>query len=504
MLRCCRFVLASLLLIVTSAPAASGAVVDQGSVGANLGRCLSQQAVDSTCILPFGQAATVDSAVTRLAVGAIDPANVLVLRPDATAPGRWTATAASANPAQWRERPGTSGDGTIIDTAIPLPAGARLALVNPLVGAGSTSELDLPAGQSSYEGQLADGASVPLQAVGSASIEPDADRDGWGDESADLCPGVAGPICAAANLRATLDVPVWAPSLLPVTARWSVTNAGDAPQPAWINWWARPGADTFTGPNGLTCAPGRTLDVGERAVPKASRSALLGARLEAAAPTGRSLVTGRTFFYETLPPDGEWRTCFVGVLTPGATVGGTIGGNGWTRFRQSYPGFALDAIAAFGVPVYGKIEQGAFVTRRATVVRTAADRPLNAYAARYVKVGPVMGAGSVVVKVTCYAPDAATPCPIRAQLRSSIGAKVLATMPVQQVAPGAEATLQLTVTRAGKRWLAAHPKTKTVRAVVTTTFANEYPIASSTAVPLIRSNAFRRELRAYVPRRSAR
>lgn len=469
----------------------------------SLGRCLRQQAVDTTCILPFGPVATVNSAVTRLAVGAVDPADVLVLRPDDSVPGRWTATAASDTPAQWRQRPETSGDATVIDTAIRVPAGARLALIDPLVSAGSATDLELPAGQASYTGQLVDGQSVPIQAAGSVTIEPDVDRDGWGDETADLCPGVAGPTCAAAKLRASLDVPFWAPSMLPVTARWTVTNDGDARQPVWINWWARPGADAFTGPEGLTCTAGRTLNVADRTVPASGRSPLLTSRLQTDRQ-GAALVTGQTFSFETLPPDAEWRTCFLGVLAPGASATGTFSGSGWSRPRASFPGFAIDAIAAFGTPVYGKIEQGAFVTRRSTPARATADRPLKAYAARYVKVGPIMGRGAVVVKATCYAPDAVTPCPIRAELRSAVGAKVLATMPVQPVAPGAEATLQLTVTRAGKRWLAAHPKTKTVRAVVTTAFANEYPIASSTAAPLIRSNAFRRELRAYVPRRRAR
>ncbi len=215
--------------------------------------------------------------MTSLALGALDPGDVVVASRDGSG---WRLRFASGDKHRWRIRPGTTGAGTIIDTAIALAPGEQLALVDPPVrDGGPTTELVVPKPSDPVGAPVRDGASVAIEPAGSVTVEPDADRDGFGDQTEDLCPGVGGAVCAPGHLRVSIDGPGYVPALDPVLVHWTVTNVGSEPQPIALEWSSRTNVDRFEGPPGTECDPSAAASVPGRWVPTEQWSPLVRAEL---------------------------------------------------------------------------------------------------------------------------------------------------------------------------------------------------------------------------------
>ncbi|MEH3052689.1 MAG: hypothetical protein PGN13_01585 [Patulibacter minatonensis] len=159
----------------------------------------------------------------------------------------------------------------MVDTAFALRAGEALVVLDPLVRSGGPvtdlEPLQTPGGA----GRVRTGDAVGLEPAGSVVLEPDADADGWGDTSQDLCPGVAGPACGAGASTVSLSGPSYVPALDDVRATWTVTNTSPTPQPFVLNLYSPTLEDRFEGPPGMRCRP------------RAARERVAGAHPDAAA-----------------------------------------------------------------------------------------------------------------------------------------------------------------------------------------------------------------------------
>lgn len=504
-LRACALLVSSLLLaLLAGATVASASTIDHGPVDAGP-RCSETASAGASCLLPFGAPATEPVVVTTVAMGEIQPEQLRVARPDPTVAGRWTVVAVSQDAMHWAVRPGTVGAATIVDTAVTLLPGDVLVAIDPLVRAASVplTEFALPAGETTVGSVLTTGAPASLEPTGTITTEPDADADGYGDRSEDLCPGVARPICLAGQAEVALDAPDYVPALDPLVARWTVTNTSEGPQPFIVNYSAPTGTDRLDGPPGTVCAPGRVSNPTELFVPAAIRSPLilklywwLNTRSGA---ENVQAVTKERWGVDYPFPDGSVH-CRLPVLAPGASWSGTIIGTG-----PFVAGQGRDVIVEALTPaatLIGGSQANGYARQTKAVTHSDPTVPSLDWAPDAIRSsGSVTRRGRLAVTVTCRAPVAGQACAITGELRAPVGGRVLAALvaPVS-VTKDQTATLTFSFTRAGQRWLAAHPRTASLRAVLTSMLPRELPATRSAKIQLRRSAAFNARLR-RLPRR---
>lgn len=474
------------LAVALNAAAANAATIDHGPAGSGT-QCSSDPA-QTTCLLPFGVPATESTAITSVAVGDTDPGQLLIAHPDAGNPGSWTVHHPLGDSLHWAERAGTSGAGLIVDTAIRLEVGDVLVIIDPLIRAGGpVTDFDTPAG-APIDSTLVTGLGVPVEPTGSITVEPDADSDGFGDTSEDLCPGIARPICAPGKVSVSIEAPAYVPALDPVVAKWTVTNTGETTQPFVLNWSSPTTVDHLDGPAGTVCAPGRIFNPSEAFVPPATRSPL-ASKLLTSSPLKATTTGVLAFGMSATDTTG----CRLPPLAPGAAWTGTITGTGWVGTPMDWIGVRVEAL----VPYWQENQrEGISSNAYARTVRGDSSKPVANWAP-----SPVLShqaatrSGRLLIMATCRPPQPGIGCGLTGELRTSIGAKVLAKL-TTPVVPGASRTAMLpfVFSKTGMRWLAAHPRTKSLRAVITATYPHEVPTASSTQIFLTRSPGLERAL----------
>lgn len=506
-----RFALAGIAMVAAltlGASAAQAEVVDRGPLpGVD---CSDPQfdAIDTTCLLPVLGPYSTPKAVTSIAIGApLGSSDVLVARPAPEHAGSWNTSRpqlTNANVrARWKPRTGTAADGYLIDTAIALAPGDVLVVVDPPVAAGgSVTDLELAnLGGSVHDASptLNSGRPVAIQPLGRYTVEPDADQDGWGDETEDLCPGERIDACNPGGLKVAVDGPDYVPALDPVVVNWHVTNTSDGGYPVFLNISAQTKVDSITGPPGMTCAPGYTGNPTETFVPSAQRSPLIFSPYR----DGWVVPTNTNGARYGLPATGTL-TCRLPNIRTGETLSGTLGGTGMDAPEVGGQGFRVQAVAPFaysGGASGSPADAGAYKL----VIHKDSGKPVHAWAPNSVKaIGMASSPGTLTVQARCYGPKPSMSCPVTGELRAVIGGKKLATISTPVAIPfGKDATLPFTFTSKGLKWLAAHPRTKSLQAVLTTSFARELPTTSSTRITVPRSKSFKRQL-ARLARRSAK
>lgn len=473
---------------LAAAPAGASAVtIDHGPVA-------DGQSCDS-CLLPFGAPVTEQSVISKLALGAVQPDQLRVARPDPATPGRWTAATPSRDVLRWAERPNTTGAGTIVDTAIPLPAGSVLVLLNPLVRPASESITGFAPAE--IDGALLTGSPTPFEPTGAITVEPDADGDGYGDTTEDLCPGVARALCLAGDAEVTLDAPTYVPGLEPLVARWTVKNTSEGQQPFVVNFATPMQSERVDGPPGMACAPGRVSNPTELFVPISIRSPLVlklywWSNTRSGAENVSAVTKERSGVDYAFPARAVH--CTLPVLPPDASWNGTITATGYTAAQGNVVIVeALSPAAALGG---GSMADGYGRAVR-SVQRADPAAPSLDYAPDAIQAAGAVGRrGRLSVRATCRTPVLGQTCAFTGELRAPIGGKVLAQI-ATPVAIAKDQTVVLTfaLSKAGMRWLAAHPKTRSLRAALTNTMQGEVPVARSAKIQLRRSAAFNARLR---------
>lgn len=447
---------------LAAAPASAGAAtaVDQGPIAGTVA-CSSLDALDTTCVLPFGDAATSNVVVTEIALGEPDPA-VFVARPIDGKPGSWSLTPSSQDPTRWRQRQGTYGEGTFIDVRIPLQTGERLVLVDPRVTQTGTTRDFTPTDPGLTEAD--DGEIFAITPVGRVVLEADADADGFGDDTQDLCRGVQGQWCAPASGKVALTGPAYVPSQQPASWTWSITNTGSDPQPFMVNLYSAEANPVVTGPPGAVCAPGQV------------RSALESWGVKPSALVG-PWPPGTTSY----PPYNSWTAktdgffhCVLPPLAGGATASGTIGGSGGhfaatpLRITAVVP---LVKGGSYGQPFPDWNASGAYDHRQLGTI----DRDWIAYE---ILQGKISAKGRWPVSAKCGGPLKAPSCAVSAVAKAPVGGKVLGKAVPVSAAPGTEVKLTVVFTKSGKKWLASHRRSS-IDLQVTTVAPGETPAVTT-------------------------
>ncbi|MBJ7473347.1 MAG: hypothetical protein JHD16_18715 [Solirubrobacteraceae bacterium] len=466
-----------LLTLGVTAPATFGATtVDQGDP-TNAAICSDALELETTCLIPFGPPVASDGAITSISVGDDRPL-LLIARPVVGSPGTFRATRVSTNPLTWRVRPGT----TSIDTAIRVRAGDQLVLVDPLIKAeGSTVDFETSTPETLTS--LTTGQPVGLTAVGRITFEPDADADGYGDETGDLCPGVEGRTCSAAAMTVVLAGPAYVPSQSPLVWNWGVANIGDAPQPLVVNLFSGEATPTVTGPPGSTCLPGAVTSADQAFVPSRVRSPL------AVPPLSSSVSGPMLLFPDARKPASGWFHCRTPVLAPGASTGGTLGGSGGMVGAGGLTAVAMAANTDALTRQRSTLAATASVDHRAPGSSPMAWKPTVAAAA------PISVTGRFLVDVSCGGPVAAASCTISGVVKAPVGGTVLGKLAAPiSTKPGGTSRVTLVFSKKGLRWLAGRRKSS-VDLVITTSWPGETPLTRNVRLKPKRSPALERKLK---------
>lgn len=478
-----RWIAAVALALASALPASASAAttIDQGPIdGAVL---CSSLAVATTCILPFGDVATASSVVTEIAVGDPD-VEVHVARPVPGTPGSWTLSAASAAPSKWKLRPYTWGATSTFDVNIPLAPGEQLVLIDPLVSTQtSVRDFDPTIGENGLPTieKVAAGEVVGVRPVGRIVTEPDADGDGWGDETQDLCRGVAGQRCAPATVKVALSGPDYVPSQNAASWTWSITNAGPDPQPLVVNLFSAEAAPVVNGPEGAVCSPGQATS--SLAAWQVKPSALIST-----VPSQDVYPYPRFTSPGSAARDGNF-FCVLPPLAPGWTASGTVGGTGGhasnnpIRISAVVPAVNAGTSAASVFSAFGQM-----LHRRAGTVDPE-------WKATEFLPGILNAAGTFPVSLTCGGPAQAASCTASIVAKAPIGGKVLGKAQPVSVKPGTTAKLKVKFSKAGLLWLATHRK-RTVDLVTTTVWPGETPALTTERAKVELSPGAKRKLTA--------
>lgn len=475
---------------VLPAPALAVTSIDQGPI-AGAAPCSTFDEVETTCVLPFGSPATVPSVVTVLEVG--DPtAEVHVARAADGKPGRWNLAPASRSETRWKQRHGTSGTATVFDVSIPLQPGDRVVLVDPMVVASETTTQDFnptdgPEGPTLTE--VSDGEPVEVTPVGRISIEPDVDADGWGDDTQDLCRGVAGASCAPATLKASINGPAYVPSQQDAVATWSVTNAGAESQPVIVNLFSAEPVVIASGPAGSICRPGQSASAIEAWGVKAS--ALAPRMPNFPEMTYRAALSGRS----DLP--GSWNTCILPAIAPGATASGTIGGRGGSFNRAPFKVEAVPAVVTLTT------RRASELTASAELLHTKVGQAVASWKASEVLPGKIKANGVWPVSFTCGGPEQAASCTGSIVAKAPVGGTVLGKSAAVSVKPGETAAVKVKFSKAGLKWLAKHRKSR-IDLVVTSAWPAETPAVTTDRASQDLSKAMKRKLAALATPKKAK
>lgn len=451
-----RWITLAVVALATALPATATAAttVDQGPT-AGTKACSTYDAIETTCVLPFGEPAATNVVVTELAVGDPEPA-VAVARPVEGTPGRWSISPVSMDPTRWKLRHNTGGESAIFDVRIPLRSGERLVLVDPLIAlSGATRDLE-PVDL--FVSSATDGRVFPITPVGRVAIESDADADGFGDETQDLCRGLARQFCTAATVNVALSGPAYVPSQQPASWTWSITNASSDPQPFVVNLYAAEAIPAVTGPPGSTCSPGQPASALEA---WQVRPSILVNR-----PSG-----GFAYPYlgGTTSRAGHGRFfCVLAPLAPGETASGTIGGSGGLFNGPSVQIEALVSAINSGTLVASTFRASASFEHARTGV---ADPGWKAYE---VLQGKVSRTGRWPVSVKCGGPLKASACAVSAIAKAPRGGTVLGKATPVSAKPGTTVSFTVVFTKAGLKWLAQHRKSS-VDLQITTVAPGETP-----------------------------
>jgi hypothetical protein len=466
-------------------------VVDQGPVTGS-SRCTDVE-VDTTCILPFGGPAETDETLVSADVGDVAKGQFLIVRPKPDAPGRWMVIRPSTDAFHFKQTGANAAVHT--DTAIRLLAGDRVVLIDPLVAAagGSVRDFDLEPGATEIGDTLADGLIEPVVPVGRLRFEPDADHDGWGDETQDLCPGVAGRQCSAGTPHIALSGPAYVPSTDEVRVTWTATNAGDSPQPLTLNLWSSATLPRTELPAGTTCAPGRVESPVDAWIPPTSRSPLATTLL----PSG----LGWSKMLPGFPVAGNGSTtCNLGVLAPGQSVSGSIISATWVTRAQATVRAVLLAstYAATGSPAVAQ-PSASF-----GAVHFAAGEPAVALRPYLTGASPISSAGTLTANAACGGLPVMPGCTLTGELRAPVGNMLLgrSVAPVSVATPAGAGTLTLKVSKAGRKWFASHRGKVSV--VIVSSLAGETDVRRATQMKLVRSSGFRRKLKKLAARTAKR
>lgn len=449
---------AAVLAVVLCAPAAHGGqVIEQGATGP-VSPC-SETDVDTTCLLAFGPVFAEDSAITSLELGGAYLSSVSLLRPDGD--GSWSIHPLRDNYGRYQLRKGTR----IIDSAFPVRAGDQLVIADPdVVVGGSTTQFV------SSAGPLTAGGAVALTPVVRITAEPDADRDGYGDESQDLCPGVDGMLCEVGDLGVELHssgqsnafTGPYVPTLDTAHGSWIVTNNSPAPQPVLVNLLLPTNA-THVPPAGVQCTPGFVASPADALVAPSMRSSLLTAALEAMPKAERQLVTmpPAPMHYDKSREQvlaAPWVHCWLGVLTPGARVAGHVSSKKWTT---ALPVGGFRAVAATPTGI-GSFSSPGWTARVLGVA--------HGYQIR-TKIGTISklrSPGQLAFWADCAGSGVPglAPCEISAVLSSK--GKQLGVAPAAPLASGSFKEFPMKLSKSGLKRLAKNPKAQLDLAVTLT------------------------------------
>jgi hypothetical protein len=484
---------------VTSAHAAR--VVDQDSAeGATPCDQVDPNQIDSTCLLPFGPPATASEAITSLELGNISASQVRIVRPLEGETGRYSVRSVSTAPHRWRFmslRP--AGMPLHVDTAIHLDAGDQLMLIDPLVEpTGAVVDFDTPDGGSTS--QAVAGLTVGLHPVGRVTFEPDADGDGFGDETEDLCPGIVGWQCAGGSPQVTITGPEWFPSGDTASRGWTVKNAGVEPQPFVVNLYSRAVHPAFTTPPGAKCAPGATL----RAI-DAFVAPTVHSPITLPDPTDDpALVQWTQPAYGRQFSPNQWIHCALPVLAPGESVSGTIGGTYWYGKVARTDYHAVQALV-----VAPWVTSASLVDTIATGIGDLYHQEpgeANAgWGATFYKVPILDVRGQTTVEATCHADLRMPDCTMTGELRAPVDGQVLGTSVAPVTAhPRGLATITFRFSKAGLRWLAKH-KARSLDVAISSAWPTETTVTSVQRVKPLRTTALRRKLAKLIkPKRAKR
>lgn len=456
-------------LMLPAADAGAARIVDQGPLGGSR-PCSLVPSVDSTCLIPFGPPAPERAVLSGLEVGSLEAERVLIARPIASVPGQWTVIVPPTGADRWRAvTPKPPGPITRIDTAIAVEPGDQLVLVNPrVVETGAVTDLDLPDAAAAADDRLVAGASVAITPAGRAIFEPDADGDGWGDETQDLCPGVSGRECAGGVGQVVVTGAQYVPSRQPVQIRWTATNVGDAPQPFVLNLGTKARNPEFQSPPGVTCGPGFAPIPTDVFVPPATRSSLI---TDPPGAPRSSPVVPESFPY-SVRPGTTWIHCRLPVLQPGASLSGVVGGTGWASPTPFY-GVEAVLLAPFLMPWR---HDAAIRVAHTVVVQADRDVPQRRWRPVVMEVGRVAKNGKVKATVRC---GGLVDCTLTGSLRSAVGRKLLgrSVAPVTARRQGmAEVTLQFSA--AGLRWWSKHRRSR-IDVEIVSAWPDETPVTGT-------------------------
>lgn len=464
-----RWIALTAVALMTAAPAGATAAttVDQGPI-AGSAVCSDVLTIDTTCVLPFGEAATSDVVVTEIAVGDPEPA-VAVARPVDGNAGRWTVAPASADPTRWRLRHNTSGIGSVFDVRIPLRPGDRLVLVDPRISqSGSTRDLN-PADL--FITAATDGQVFPITPVGRIVVEQDADADGFGDETQDLCRGVARQYCTAATVKVTLNGPAYVPSQQPAAWKWSITNEASDPQPFVVNLSSAEATPSVTAPPGATCNPGwHGSAIGAWQV----RPSVLAANRPSGTlpyPNFGTFLPSSAGVVAAQAGHGRF-FCVLRPLGPGETASGTIGGTGGLL---NGPSVRMEAL----VPAVNSGTMTASTFRASASFDHARPGAANPdWKAFEVLQGKISRTGRWPVTAKCGGPLNAASCAVSAVAKAPRRGTVLGAAAPVSAKPGTTTRFTVVFSKAGLKWLSTHRKSS-VDLQITTAAPGETPAVTT-------------------------
>ena len=468
--------LASLTLLTTGAGSATAAEIIGGGEAFGGTRCSEIVSVDTTCLLPIGSPVAADGAITSIAVGDDKPL-LLIARPLASTPGAFTVVKRFAMP----DAASFTASGAVIYTAVPVRAGDQLAVVDPLV---STAESSVDFESSSVTlSSFTTGETVEVKALGRVTIEPDADQDGFGDETSDLCPGVKGARCAPGSATITLTGPAYAPVTTPIRWTWTVTNTSATAQPFVVNFVSPEETPEFTAPDGAICKSGTVASSDDAIVVPSARSPLItqGPFRDTGAPPWRA-------FGSASNKPGEWR-CRLPLLAAGASMSGTIGGRGGTGPQASVQREVLVPLSTAESARASTLAASGVYDHQVRYDAPVAWRPAN------ILVGTASATGRIMVTLLCGGPVLAASCTVDTEstVKAVVGGTVLGRVSKPVVAkPGQSVTVPIKLSKRGLKWLATHRGK--VDVAMTTSWPGEPSGTKTTRVTLKRSSALKRKL----------
>lgn len=358
-------------------------------------------------------------------------------------------------------------------TRFRLEAGERLAVNDPSVvpGGPTTGYMPVP---DSWAGAPVE---LPLTPSGIVWLEPDTDGDGWGDETQDLCPGVAGPRCMpGAAVSASLTAPEYVPSRHDTRATWTAKNDGESVQPLLLDVIVGSRDPQITGPAGMRCAPrrGDALRPIDAIVPPIARNPL--------APTdGRA--EGWLLRANMPVRDAAAVVCILPPLRPGEEAHGEIHSySGTEPGNVSTIRHELEVRSFFGA---GRAAAGA-ITKH-----FAPNRPIARLKPGPLRAGRIDGRARLKVRTTCTAPALAPGCTLRAVVKARVGRRTLAKSAPVTVPAGTQASLTARFSKTGKAWLRKHPRAQ-VTIEVTASRIGETDVKRALSLRPKRSAAGRR------------